>query len=85
MDGHGAIEGNEILDGDDGIVVIRGDHSLRDNVIEGNAGNGIALATVDTTLTGTRSCGNGDDFFLGLDVPFEVDPSNEFCDEAPAE
>lgn len=83
--GDGVIEANEVGGGTDGILIEAGSPQVRDNIVEGVAGQGIVVETMATpVLTGNRSCGNGEDLHVMNLARPEVDASNEICDGSGA-
>lgn len=82
----GVIEGNAVTGGQTGIVLVTGSPVVRNNTIEGASGRGLVIAqSVGTpTLTGNRSCGNGENLYVAEGANVEIDDTNEICEDTLA-
>jgi len=82
----GLIEGNIVERGGAGIVVVGKSPLVKDNVVRGVEANGITIGTgTSPTLIGNTSCDNGKNLVIGNGATPQIDDSNDFCGDAPAE
>jgi hypothetical protein len=82
----GSIVGNSVTEGTAGLYISSGAPLVSDNVIEAMANRGVTIARgASPTLSGNRSCGNGENFVASEDAAISDDGTNEFCEDLAAE
>jgi nitrous oxidase accessory protein NosD len=81
--GDGAVSDNVVRGGGAGIVVSR-DREVSGNDVEGVESRGISVAAGSPVLRANRSCGNGENLWVGPNAEPDIDESNEICEDAPA-
>lgn len=80
------VSDNTIRGGQAGISINGGSAQIADNDVEGVAGRGIAIEfSAGPTLSGNRSCGNGDNLWVADSAQPEIDETNEICEDDATE
>jgi F-box protein 11 len=76
---------NTVRGGQSGMSITGGSAQLAGNGIEGVEDRAIAIVRATPTLSGNRSCGNGDNLWVADDAEPVIDDSNEICEDEATE